>query len=284
MPWTKPDVREQREQFVIRAKNRTVSFKNLCESFGISRVTGYLWLNRYTQIGNVRDLSELPRRPRCSPNQTKPGIEIKVLELRDQSGKGAGKIATALRQQCIRLAPSTVNRILHRHGRIGIKNTQSIPWMMKVLLSDATISILERELPNVTELSKLANFLSSTRLPERKKAMAVISSLKGVPAIIIASCLQIHRRAVTRYLKRYNSGGTAALFLSRKVTRKDDEKDKQLLFSVLHVPPSAYGINRTSWKMDDLQRVLPSDVAGTNAQNDQSCRLSLAQGESSADQ
>src|SRR5215471_7078396 len=103
MPWTKPHVREQREQFVIRAKNKSESFKSLCASFGISRTTGYLWVNRYAQIGNVRDLSELPRRPHHSPNQTPPEIETKVLELRDRLGRGAGKIAAALRQQGIQL-------------------------------------------------------------------------------------------------------------------------------------------------------------------------------------
>jgi transposase len=59
MPWTTPHVKEQREQFVIRAKNRKECFKNLCESFGISRTTGYLWVNRYERLGNLRDLSEL---------------------------------------------------------------------------------------------------------------------------------------------------------------------------------------------------------------------------------
>src|SRR5258708_31756232 len=28
------------------------------------------------------------------------------------------------------------------------------------------------------------------------------------------------------------------------------------LFAVLHTPPTAYDINRTTWKMDDLRRVL----------------------------
>jgi transposase len=256
MPWTKAHVREQREQFVIRAKNKAESFKNLCASFGISRPTGYLWVNRYRQLGNVRDLTERARRPHRSPNQTPPEIEAQVLELRDRLAKGAAKIAAALRQKNIHLAPSTVNRILHRHGRIGVENKQVVPWMMKVLLTDNALPLLQRELPDAAELPKLVHFLSSARLSERKKAMAVISCLKAIPAIVISSALQIHRRAVTRYFNRYTSGGAAALFLKRKVKRKDDEKDKQLVFSLLHAPPSDYGINRTSWKMDDLQRVL----------------------------
>ena len=252
----KPDVREQREQFVLKAKNRNQSFKSLCSSFGISRQTGYLWLNRYIQLGNIRDLSELPKRPHHNPNKTQPDVESQVLQLRDRSGRGARSIALSLRQRGIRLAPSTVNRILHRYGRIGVGNPHSISWMTGLLFSDNPLLLLERELPGAAELPTLSRFLGSSRLAERKKALAVISSLKGIPASIIASCLQIQRRAVARYFKRYKQGGAAALFPSRKVKRKDDEKDKTLLFSLLHTPPSAYGINRTSWKMDDLQVVL----------------------------
>jgi transposase len=120
MPWMKPDVREQREQFVIKAKDSNQSFKSLCSSFGISRQTGYLWLNRYIQLGNIRDLSELQKRPHHSPNKTQPDVESQVVQLRDRSGSGASSIALALRQRGIRLAPSTVNRILHRHGRTRI--------------------------------------------------------------------------------------------------------------------------------------------------------------------
>jgi transposase len=256
MPWVRPNVKEQREQFVIRAKNRTESFKNLCDSFGISRATGYLWVNRYQQLGNLRDLCELGRQPHHCPNKTKADVESKVLEERDRSGWGARRIAAALKRQNIQLGASTINCILQRHGRIGTENTNSAPWIIKLLLSEKPLPFLERELPNVSGLSSLAHFLSSGRLTERKKAMTVISCLKGIRATIIASCLQVQRRAVTRYFKRYNDGGTEALFRSRKAKRKDDQEDKQLLFSLLHTPPSAYNINRTTWKMDDLHRVL----------------------------
>jgi DDE superfamily endonuclease len=42
-----------------------------------------------------------------------------------------------------------------------------------------------------------------------------------------------------------------------KVIRKsDDEAIKQTVFGLLHEPPSNYGINRTTWIMSDLTRVL----------------------------
>src|SRR4051794_16352259 len=61
-----------------------------------------------------------------------------------------------------------------------------------------------------------------------------------------------------KYLRTFESGGQAALF-ERKTnsTRKfDDEEIKQAVFRLLHEPPSNYGINRTTWIMPDLARVL----------------------------
>jgi hypothetical protein len=36
----------------------------------------------------------------------------------------------------------------------------------------------------------------------------------------------------------------------------EDPKYKEALFKILHTPPSSYDINRTTWKMDDLQRMM----------------------------
>lgn len=60
------------------------------------------------------------------------------------------------------------------------------------------------------------------------------------------------------YVRLYRDGGHVALF-ARKVMphRKfDDERIKQAVFRTLHEPPTKYGINRTSWIMPDLSRVL----------------------------
>lgn len=61
-----------------------------------------------------------------------------------------------------------------------------------------------------------------------------------------------------RGLRIYNQGGAAALF-ARRINRHrkfDDDRIKKAVFAVLHQPPSSFGINRTSWKMGDLVRVL----------------------------
>ena len=53
----------------------------LCQSFGIARETGYVWLRRYRQKG-VTGLVELNRAAERHPNQTPAEIEQLVPKYR----------------------------------------------------------------------------------------------------------------------------------------------------------------------------------------------------------
>ena len=86
--------------------------------------------------------------------------------------------------------------------------------------------------------------------------MSVMARLKGIPVRIVADALNIHPRTVESHFRRYKKRGFAALSSTKKPRCKDVEGDKRRLFALLHSPPSTHGINRTSWKMDDLHQVL----------------------------
>jgi transposase len=81
MPGQTMDVREQRVSFVVTARRGEKSFSALCEEFGISRPTGYLWLSRYEQDG-LSGIAERSRRPRLSPERTSTTLEAQVIALR----------------------------------------------------------------------------------------------------------------------------------------------------------------------------------------------------------
>ena len=62
MPWEKKTVMDQIEEFVLAVEtgNRTVS--ELCREFGISRKTGYKWINRSALGQQLCDQSRCPHR------------------------------------------------------------------------------------------------------------------------------------------------------------------------------------------------------------------------------
>jgi DDE superfamily endonuclease len=63
---------------------------------------------------------------------------------------------------------------------------------------------------------------------------------------------------VRSYIKCYEASGIDKLLRKRQNDTKkyEDQKYKEALFKILHTPPSSYYINRTTWKMDDLQRMM----------------------------
>lgn len=107
-----------RQEFLSLVQRPGSNFSRLCRGFGISRKTGYKWLQRSRQVGST-ELGDRSRRPRHSPSRSAAEVEQQVLAVRDQYGWGARKIKWCLeRDQQMVVAKSTVHSILQRYGRI----------------------------------------------------------------------------------------------------------------------------------------------------------------------
>ena len=127
MPWRTESVMDQRVEFVLRARAGAESIAALCRDYGVSRPTGYLWLDRYQEVGSVNGLAEHSRRPLHSPQRLAAAVEAAVLALRDKTAWGGPKIAKALERRGVRVAAATAQRILKRHGRVvppGVQKTK----------------------------------------------------------------------------------------------------------------------------------------------------------------
>jgi transposase InsO family protein len=118
MPWKTESVMDQRVEFVLRARAGDEPVAALCREYQISRPTGYLWLNRYQQVGSVTGLVEHSRRPLHSPQRTSDEIAAAVVAIRDEKGWSGPKIAKVLEKQGLKVAPATAQRILKRAGRV----------------------------------------------------------------------------------------------------------------------------------------------------------------------
>ena len=87
-----------RQEFLFLANQPGSKFSQLCQRFGISRKTGYKWLQRYQQTG-AAGLADRSRRPQHSPRRTEAAVEQQVLAIRDQYGWGARKIKWCLERE-----------------------------------------------------------------------------------------------------------------------------------------------------------------------------------------
>jgi hypothetical protein len=88
--------------------------------------------------------------------------------------------------------------------------------------------------------------------------LTILAKFRGISLRSISKFLHINRRIASRYWNTYRIFGHERLFegFYNKVLKSEDERLINLLFSVLHAPPSAFDINRTTWKREDLKRVL----------------------------
>jgi transposase InsO family protein len=120
MPWRTATVANERVRFVIEAEISDLSHSELCRRHGISRPTGYKWIERYRAEG-LAGLEDRSHAPRSCPHASSPEVVERVREIRKLRGWGARKIREKLVEDPeIEGAPSvdTVNRILRREGFI----------------------------------------------------------------------------------------------------------------------------------------------------------------------
>ena len=120
MPWRTSTVETERARFVLEAELSDLSFAELCRRHGISRPTGYKWLERY-QEGGPDGLSDRSRRPRSCPHATPQPVVDRILKIRKRRGWGARKIHRVLvNDPDIDAVPTvdTIHRTLARHGCI----------------------------------------------------------------------------------------------------------------------------------------------------------------------
>lgn len=166
------------------------------------------------------------------------------------------------------VSPARTEQFFRDAGRITItppkldKRDQAkraaFEWMRAVLQKEISGEELRREIGDLPELACLLQRLYDGRLSDRNRSMVVLAKHHGLGGGVICAFLGISKKTCRKYLAIFEHGGTAELFARQtKSSRKfDHETVKEAVFSLLHEPPSNYGINRTSWKMADFCKVL----------------------------
>ncbi len=125
MAWKTMDVHEQRVRFVVAATQRAQPFSALCAEYEISRPTGYLWLQRYQELG-VKGIAEQSRRPHRSPRRTGAALERQVVLVRQRYPDwGARKLQVVLAREGVELPRNTIHRILLRHDLVREEERRS---------------------------------------------------------------------------------------------------------------------------------------------------------------
>lgn len=122
MPWREMSPMEQRLEFIREYETELFTMTELVMQYGISRKTGYKWLERYEADG-VDGLRDQSRRPHHSPQATDPELMAALVAHRRRHPRwGARKLlAIAARREPEAAWPgrSTVCTHLKTHGLVA---------------------------------------------------------------------------------------------------------------------------------------------------------------------
>lgn len=119
MPWRARTALEERKQFIEEWHLHEEGFAELCRRYGISRQTGYKWLDRFEAEGEF-GLADRSRAPRQSPQAMSETVAAQVIALRHQHPRwGPRKLRAYLEQHASEEhwpATSSIGELLRRQG------------------------------------------------------------------------------------------------------------------------------------------------------------------------
>jgi putative transposase len=122
---------EERVKFLARLKNGE-RMTDLCREFGISRKTGYKFLERFEQL-SVVGLTDQRRAPERIPHRTPEAVAREVVRLRKEHPTwGAKKLRVHLSRERPGVqipAASTIGEVLKREGLIETRRRRNRPYI-----------------------------------------------------------------------------------------------------------------------------------------------------------
>lgn len=119
MPWRETSPMKERLEFVREYESGLFTMTELAAQYGVSRKTGYKWVERHA-TGGALGLCDQSRRPHASPQATDPAlVEALVAVRRRHPGWGPKKLLAVVRRrdpQAAWPARSTIAGLLKRRG------------------------------------------------------------------------------------------------------------------------------------------------------------------------
>lgn len=178
--------------------------------------------------------------------------------------KGYDGSFSLLRRFLSDLPPVKIHDSKKRKRANRKRNDVHIEWVLDLLQGKVSCHELQQEVSEQIDfeiIQKLYQHIHEKPLRYRNRAVVVFANCKNIPHRRIAEILRIQRNTVRTYIRRFYIGGYTDLFdFSRKKIKKfEDPKYKNKIFKILHSPPSDYGLNRTTWRIEDLYNIMAKE-------------------------
>src|SRR5262249_35270613 len=133
-------------------------------------------------------------------------------------------------------------------------------FMGRFTLGRVSAEEVKRLLANRMRSNDFETLFSHANGPSRlwrRRSQIILFHLCGIPKRLITEFLGVYFGTVKKCILRYVKRGVPSLFVSRTRVRKfEDDRYKEMVFTILHAPPKDYGFNRTTWRLQDIYTVM----------------------------
>ena len=200
-----------------------VSVLRLCTEFQLQPTVFYRWLKQLFDNGAVALRRKLTAGKRLDTRQ--PGILV------PQGTSEARESREAEQRWMISLT----------QGRFGSEQVRRA-------IGDA----LSQE-----DVNELLTCIRNEPLKYRNRAVAVLSCHRHIRVGHVARFLGVSHSSVDNWVGRFSQRGCQLLLpFTSQYCKAKDTTYRDSVFEILHAPPSAHRINRTTWRLRDIQSVM----------------------------
>lgn len=197
--------------------------------------------------------------------------------LREQLTAGPQSIWTKAEQLSDRGAAKFMRSLVHGHHQVVVDERKLYSFMAQLgasapeqNVSPTTAQIWGQWLAGIENARgrpalhstspgchELLGALCAPSRIQRRRALCVLAHIDGFSCNLVSTLTGASRNSIHKYIHDYDSGGYTAL-MGRKPRARlvDDTKLKEAIFALLHQPPSLFDINRATWKLADVRKVL----------------------------
>jgi hypothetical protein len=139
-------------------------------------------------------------------------------------------------------------------------------WIRRLMQGDISIDEVVSDLCSaipVQDITDLYEAVISKPLKVRNKATMILGHAKGIGIPFISECVFVPTRTIHDVISRYKRKGVQqSIFNKKKGFKHEIPGYIDKVFSILHAPPSSYGFNRTSWRQEDIMKVMADEGMG----------------------
>ena len=200
-----------------------VSILHLCTEFQLQPTVVYRWLKQFFDNGG----SALRRKPTAGkqPDSRQRGIAV------------------------------TRSQVVARESREAEQQ-----WMISLTQGRFSSEQVRRAVGNSLsqeDINKLLGCVRNEPLKYRNRAVAVLSYHRLIRVGHVAGFLGVSHSSVDDWVRRFAQHGCRLLLpFKSEYCKAKDTTYRDAVFEILHAPPSEHSINRTTWRLRDIQSVM----------------------------